>query len=185
MAYLDDLMSTGETVQHVTRQHWIALLLDALPPGLATLLLLSVAGWLAGDSLGFGARAAPLLAAAALVPLALVLRDAARWYLKRYAVSTRRVMEIEGVLNRTVRDSNLDKVNDITLRQSLPGRLLDYGDLEIITGSDAGINRLERIASPVAFKRVMLDNKEDFDTLLRHRLQGSGLPERPFPEGEA
>ena len=183
MAYLDDLMSTGETVQHVTRQHWVALLLDAWPAGLATLLLVAVAGWLTGADADLGASAAPLEAAAALVPLARVLRDAARWYVKRYAVSTRRVMEIEGVLNRTVRDSNLDKVNDITLRQSLPGRMLDYGDLEIITGSDAGINRLERIASPVRFKRVMLDNKEDFDTLLRHRVQGSGLPEQPFPDG--
>ncbi len=182
MPDLDRLMSTGETVQHATRQHWMALLIDTLGSLIALLLLTSGALW-AAEARGLSAPLVSVLLAASLVPIFLILRDIWRWWIKRYVVTTRRIMEIEGILTRTVRDSNLDKVNDITLRQSLPGRMLDYGDLEVITGSDAGINRLEHLAAPVLFKRVILDNKEDFDTIARLRAMGAGQPEEPFPGG--
>jgi hypothetical protein len=44
--------------------------------------------------------------------------------------------------------------------QSVIGRLLAYGDVEIITGSDVGVNLFRRIARPVDFKREMLNQKE-------------------------
>jgi uncharacterized membrane protein YdbT with pleckstrin-like domain len=75
-------------------------------------------------------------------------------------------MQLSGVLTRRVSDTNLDKVNDIVMTQSLIGRWLGYGDIEIITGSDIGVDVLSRIDDPITFKRQMLDNKEDFDTLL-------------------
>ena len=39
------------------------------------------------------------------------------------------------------------------------GRILNYGDLEIITGSDAGTNLLKRLAKPVEFKKTLLEQK--------------------------
>jgi hypothetical protein len=56
-------------------------------------------------------------------------------------------------------DSSLEKVNDVMLRQSLLGRLLNYGDIEILTASEIGVNRLRCIADPLRFKQVMLDQK--------------------------
>ncbi len=38
--------------------------------------------------------------------------------------------------------------------------MLDYGDLEILTASEIGVNVLQRIASPVKFKTEMLNQKE-------------------------
>jgi uncharacterized membrane protein YdbT with pleckstrin-like domain len=175
MTYIEGLMSTGETVQRVSRQHWISLAGSILRNGLAMVVLIALAIWSGGQTQG-GASATLLSRVAlllALVPLGLALKDTAFWYVKRYVVTTRRVIEIEGLISRTVRDSNLDKVNDLVLRQSLGGRMLDYGDIEILTGSDAGVNKLERLASPVVFKRAILDNKEDFDTLARQRVEAA------------
>jgi len=167
MRYLDSLMSTGETVQIVVRQHWMVMARALLANGLAAAVLVLAAG--VGH--GYGTAAGSVVTAAALmlacVPLALILREAAQWWARQFVVTTRRVMHVEGVLNKSVSDSNLDKVNDIVLRQSLVGRMLGYGDVEIITGSDMGVDRLQRIRRPLQFQRVLLDNKEDFDTLVR------------------
>ena len=82
------------------------------------------------------------------------------WFNERYAITNRRVMLIKGIINKHVSDSALEKVNDVVLVQSVIGRLLGYGDVEIITGSDIGVNLFQRIARPVDFKREMLNQKE-------------------------
>jgi uncharacterized membrane protein YdbT with pleckstrin-like domain len=117
---------------------------------------------------------------AILVPAALLVRELAQWWARQYVVTSRRVMQLSGVLNRRVSDSNLDKVNDIVMTQSLLGRALGYGDIEIITGSDIGVDVLSRISDPIGFKRVMLDNKEDFDALVGRIHDGpTGAPDVP------
>jgi hypothetical protein len=68
-------------------------------------------------------------------------------------------MQTEGIVNKKTVDSSLEKVNDIVLTQSFLGRILGYGDLEIVTGSDLGVNLLKRLAQPVKFKTTLLDAK--------------------------
>ena len=69
-------------------------------------------------------------------------------------------MEVRGIINKHVGDSALEKVNDVDLNQSVVGRLLGYGTVQIITGSDIGVNKFRRISNPVRFKRAMLNAKE-------------------------
>jgi hypothetical protein len=96
----------------------------------------------------------------ALVPLAEIVRIFFDWLNERYIITNRRVMEVRGIINKHVRDSALEKVNDVELDQSVIGRLLGYGTVQIITGSDIGMNLFRRIANPVRFKREMLNAKE-------------------------
>ena len=96
----------------------------------------------------------------AFVPLFVMLRIFLDWINERYMITNRRVMELRGIVNKNVRDSALEKVNDVGLNQSVVGRILNYGTVEIITGSDVGVNTFHRIASPVRFKRAMLNAKE-------------------------
>jgi hypothetical protein len=96
----------------------------------------------------------------AIVPAFEVIRIFADWLNEQYIITNRRVMEIKGIINKHVRDSALEKVNDVDLAQSFVGRLLGYGTVQIITGSDIGVNRFRRISNPVRFKREMLNAKE-------------------------
>jgi hypothetical protein len=41
--------------------------------------------------------------------------------------------------------------------------MLNYGDIQILTGSDAGVNRLHQIVAPVKFKTEMLNQKENMN----------------------
>jgi hypothetical protein len=96
----------------------------------------------------------------AAVPLFEISRIFADWLNERYIITNRRVMEIKGIINKHVRDSALEKVNDVDLKQSMVGRILGYGTVQIITGSDIGVNMFNRISNPVRFKREMLNAKE-------------------------
>jgi uncharacterized membrane protein YdbT with pleckstrin-like domain len=99
-----------------------------------------------------------------LFPFVSFLRIFLEWWNEEYLVTNRRVVQAEGVINKHVIDSSLEKVNDVVLNQSFLGRLLDYGDIEILTASEIGVNQLHKIASPVQFKTQMLNQKEAMGT---------------------
>jgi hypothetical protein len=129
---------------------WRAVLAGILILAVSLILMLSpelkVTGWIA--------------IVIALAPLAEMARIFLDWLNERYIITNRRVMEVRGIINKNIRDSALEKVNDVELTQSVLGRLLRYGTVEIITGSDIGVNRFRRISNPVRFKREMLNAKE-------------------------
>lgn len=95
-----------------------------------------------------------------LFPILSLIRDVLIWSNKQYIITSRRVIQTSGVLNRHVMDSSLEKVNDIKLEQSFIGRILNYGDVEILTASEAGSNVFRRIANPTGFKKALLNARE-------------------------
>jgi hypothetical protein len=46
------------------------------------------------------------------------------------------------------------------MEQSALGRLFGYGDIEILTASELGVNIFRRINEPIRFKTAMLNAKE-------------------------
>jgi hypothetical protein len=157
MGYIESLLGRNERIVFVTRQHWLVLVLAALIDGFLTLVILAGAIIL-GDGL-------VLLAFFALLPVAHFVIRFLNWYNEQYLVTNRRVMEVRGVINKRASDSSLEKVNDVVLEQSILGRFLGYGTVEIITGSDIGVNFFRYIAHPVRFKTEMLNRKEDLSEL--------------------
>jgi hypothetical protein len=107
----------------------------------------------------------------AIVPAVELIRILLDWLNERYIITNRRVMEVRGTINKNVRDSALEKVNDVELNQSIVGRVLGYGTVQIITGSDIGVNEFRRISNPMRFKREMLNAKENY------HLAGPGFEE--------
>jgi uncharacterized membrane protein YdbT with pleckstrin-like domain len=95
-----------------------------------------------------------------IIPLWRMAFDFLEWWNERYIITNLRVIQTTGIFNKHVIDSSLEKVNDVVLDQSVLGRLLGYGDVEILTASEAGINLLKRISNPVRFKTEMINQKE-------------------------
>ncbi len=159
------------------------LLERAWRPALALLLILAVALALmiAPDFQATGWAAIAL----ALVPLFEMLHQLFDWLNERYIITNRRVMEVRGIINKHIRDSALEKVNDVDMTQSIIGRLLGYGTVQIITGSDIGVNMFHRISNPVRFKREMLNAKEQLHSLLSADDVGRGAaPAAPAGQPE-
>ena len=112
----------------------------------------------------------------AVAPAFELVRISLDWLNERYIITNRRVIEVRGIINKHVRDSALEKVNDVDMNQSIVGRLLGYGTVQIITGSDIGVNMFRRISNPVRFKREMLNAKENL-----HEVPAPAEPEEPAP----
>jgi uncharacterized membrane protein YdbT with pleckstrin-like domain len=153
--YLESLLGQNERVLLIARQHWTILLRSIV---LEIVIILILAG---GTTLA-GVFFPPLFLAylLILIPLVLLILDILRWWNLQYVVSNRRVIQVSGVFNKATIDSSLEKVNDVKMEQSFFGRMLDYGDIEILTASELGVNRFSRISHPIAFKTAMINAKE-------------------------
>jgi uncharacterized membrane protein YdbT with pleckstrin-like domain len=157
-AYLNRLLADRESIILVTRQHWIVLL-QAIGPeiilaaGITLMVVLAL-------TILFPLNLLFLWGFILLIlPLGSMVRDIMKWYSHMYVVTTRRVIQVFGVINKNVTDSSLEKVNDVKMDQSFLGRILDYGDVEILTASELGINRFTMIGDPVNFKTAMMNAK--------------------------
>jgi len=171
--YIQSLMGEKERILLVTRQHWFVLFSTIFLEIILTLVL--VAGVIAASVFYPIAAFGFILV---LVPLIGMIRDILIWYNRQYIVTNRRVMQISGVVNKNVVDSSLEKVNDVKMSQSFFGRLFDYGNIEILTASELGVNLFKRIGDPVGFKTAMLNSKEKlgFDENQIHLQQSDDIP---------
>ena len=160
--YLNNLLGENETILFVTRQHWLVLLGEILVEALLTIAIIVLVTMLWSLLLMnllvlFGYL---LL----LLPLGSMGRDYLIWGNRKFVVTTRRVIQVSGVFSKNVTDSSLEKVNDVKMEQSFFGRLLDYGDIEILTASELGANLFRRIGRPIRFKTAMLNAKAKLET---------------------
>jgi len=162
------LLSSGERIVIERRQHWIVLLDHAKVAILGlvvALLILIFRGNLGND--GFGGTINSLLGwvVLALVVFAVVVfvYQYLRWLNEGFIVTNRRVIQIGGILNKKALDSSLEKINDAVLSESLFGRAFGFGDLEILTASETGIERMHMLVDAAGFKRAISDAKHELE----------------------
>lgn len=156
--YLTSLLGDNEKVFLVTYQHWLVLLGEILTESvlaiaIVVLITLIWVLWLPNVLVALGYL---LL----ILPVTSLIRDVLIWTNRKYVITNWRVIQLSGVFSKDVTDSSLEKVNDVKMEQSFLGRLLGYGDVEILTASELGVNKFTRLANPIRFKTVMLNAKE-------------------------
>ena len=167
MGYVESLLGKNEKILRMERQHWTTLFITLVVNlFLATVLIvlffvLRGLGFIQdAERDGTILRFIPTIFLIALLyPLGRLGWDLLQWSAEQYLITSHRVIQTEGLINKRTKDSSLEKVNDIVLTQSFFGRLLGYGELEIVTGSDEGTNILHRLNNPVVFKTTLLDQK--------------------------
>ena len=155
--YVEEMLGQNERILLRARKHW-SVLFGNIVLEIVLILALIVVTVILTPILAF--PVAPLAFFLVLVPLIGMVRDILLWYNRQYVVTNRRVVQTSGVFSKDVVDSSLEKVNDVKLSQSFWGRLLDYGDIEILTASEVGANVFRSIGDPITFKTAMLNAKE-------------------------
>ena len=154
-SYVERMLGDKERIVHIARQHWFVLLRSILVE-LVFIVAIAVA-----SILGAGVNEVAWFGLVfLLIPLASLAADLLNWTNRQYIITNRRVIQVTGVFNKHVTDSSLEKVTDLKMVQSALGRLLNYGDIEILTASELGVNLFRRIAEPIKFKTAMLNAKE-------------------------
>lgn len=162
--YADRLLADGERVAMRGRQHVLATIIEgrvAWAIFVASLVLvvldLQLTPGLMRDIFGWVGLA--LL----VVGLAWLTQIYVSWYAQDYVITNRRVMKVEGVLKKRSADSSLEKINDAVLEQSVFGRMLGYGDLDILTANEQSVDRYRMLSQAQTFKRTMLDEKHKLE----------------------
>jgi len=138
----------------MVRRHWIVL----SGPFATALFLLGclIGAWFIGR---------PWIAPAAGVALALAAAWAGwrwlDWRCDLWAITSQRVIDEAGVLSVRVVDSPLDKIHNVSCSQSLLGRVLGYGTLNIQTAAEAGSTTIEKVVRPMEMKEAILGRQQD------------------------
>jgi hypothetical protein len=157
MGYVEKLLASSERIVKLARDHWITLLTATLVDSVVAMIIigLSVAGVIVSGWF------VPLLGGLLLlaVPVGHLSFRIWVWWNRQHIITTHRIIQVSGTVRKRVSDTLLEKINDIVTEQSAMGRLLDYGDVEIIAGSESGIDAFYRLADPVGFKKALLEQK--------------------------
>jgi uncharacterized membrane protein YdbT with pleckstrin-like domain len=182
--YLNKLMGDNEQILVVTHRHWTILMLEILSESILAIAVIVLVTLLVvfSSALGPLALIGPFFALGYLLlifPLASLTRDVLLWSSRKFVITNRRVIQLSGVFNKDVTDSSLEKVNDVKLDQSFWGRLLNYGDVEILTASELGVNKFTTIADPVRFKTAMLNAKNKLETPVYAAPSAAPAPDVP------
>jgi len=165
MSYVNKLLGQDEQILLETRRHAFVLIGQTFKEWI--ILLVLIAGWIV-----IRAKMDPSfywiqIAIGIIVVMVLVsiIFDFVRWNNEAFYVTNRRVIHSSGVMSKKILDSSLSKINDVVMEQSLLGRMFNYGTIRILTASDEVINRVDKIARPVEFKKAMLTAKSEMEPI--------------------
>lgn len=149
MSYVTRVLQPGEIVRHVASLHWILYV-----PGALVWILAGIIFIVRPDpSLHWFGHLMAVIAAWLCVAVGLVLLARAwfEWWTTEIAVTDRRVIYKAGFIQRDTTEMQMDKVESVDVKQSILGRVLDYGDVEI-HGTGHGFEPLRMIAHPLELR---------------------------------
>jgi membrane protein YdbS with pleckstrin-like domain len=159
MGYVETVLQPGEAVRFRTGRHWVVYL-----PG-ATLAVAAAAGLAVALTIYLDADFPTVWdivwvgVAMALLALGVVLLVRA-WFRRRFtevAVTDRRVIYKAGLLRRQTIEMPLDRIERIEVGQSILGRLLSFGNVDVNgVSSGIGADKLRHIASPIQFRSKVI-----------------------------
>jgi membrane protein YdbS with pleckstrin-like domain len=169
MSYARSLLARGEEVVYSTRQHWLAVVARVWLGIILAIVTLAIVIFVVSGGQPIGNETVDgVLTIGGLVGLlaalgwvGFVLWD---WHNQEWLITTRRVMRAEGVLNKSVTDTSLEKINDARLEQGIFGRIFGFGTLDILTAAEEvggqNVADFPMVADPVDFKKAMFDQKQ-------------------------
>lgn len=160
------------------------MILDVRPQGWvlvprALLAVLVLAGAVAAQVVGVSAVAAWLLVGLLAATLGWLLLGYLRWVTTSFVLTTDRLVHRSGILGRNSREIPLDKLSDISYRQSLLERVVAIGDLVLESAGRDSAEIFEGLPRPARIQREIHRQLE----LGRMQASGAvaGTPGYPVP----
>ena len=171
MGYTESLLADGERIERRAHQHWLVMIANARfgVGAIVLAIVLFVLGFVTGGGKADGFMGTLwgflgwLSLALLVVGLLWLVWAWLHFQNEEYVITSRRIIHAEGVINKQASDSSLEKINDAILKESLFGRMFGFGDLEVLTASESGIENLHMLRNAKDFKKAMLDAKHELE----------------------
>jgi uncharacterized membrane protein YdbT with pleckstrin-like domain len=152
-------LRSEERESFLTRKHWIVLLRPFaifLLVGALTFLLYTA------DS---GNKLTAFKQPAIIVTLFTMAYVIYCYYERKFniwVVTNMRVIDEWGVFSHNAKESPLDKINNVSHRQSIIGQIFNFGDVEIQTAAEQGATVLKFVSSPKKLHEAIVSAQQDF-----------------------
>ncbi len=144
MSFVENHLLVGERIEHITHLHWklyIVPLIIALFVLITAIVLFKNHYYIAGM-------------VAILIALGLVASPYLVIHNSEFAVTNKRVIIKVGVVNTKSLELFLNKIEAITVDQSIMGRMLNYGNI-VVTGSGGTKEPFSGIRAPLDFRKAV------------------------------
>jgi membrane protein YdbS with pleckstrin-like domain len=163
MAFPERLLGEDEHVVYDLRPHWWTL----VPSILMTLLVLVVAtlayGAMPGGTFQTPARMVVQVVAVAVLAIWVGPR-VARWATTHLVLTTDRLIFRTGLVAKYAREIPLERIDDVTYSQSLLGRVIGVGDLQVKSGGEHGEAVFEQVRNPKAVQLEIYHRMEESES---------------------
>jgi uncharacterized membrane protein YdbT with pleckstrin-like domain len=143
------VLKKDEKILIIIRQHWLRLVL----PFFAWLMLTIIFLWWLHN-----ATALIIILLAALYPMI----EYVNWKNNIWCVTNLRVVDESGFFTRYSKESPLDKINNVEYNQSLWGRMMGFGSVDIQTAAELGETKYEFIHHPKLLKDTITHAQEEY-----------------------
>jgi hypothetical protein len=184
MAYVDGLLADGERVLRRARQHWFIMVWNARW-AVGALVVAVIGAIVLLLNLSRGDALTTILGWVVLAVLVIGIASLAWGWLEyrntEFVITSRRIIQTTGVINKRASDSSLEKINDAILTESIFGRIFGFGNLEVLTASESGIEMLRMLTDATEFKKAMLDAKHELEVDMMRPTMPPMRAEAPAP----
>lgn len=159
----------GENLVIKAHPHWITFIRSLIVPAVLIIAVLwaDFSNLLNGTSLPANFRPLMTLAVVALAGLWLIVVWI-RWRSTAYTLTDQRIKIETGVFGRQEKVIPIDRVQDCTTKQSVFGRMLGYGRVEVDAAGAQGAEILDHLPSPGTFRDQVFVQSE--------KRRGGGMP---------
>ena len=150
MSYVDSSLMPGETVKWRTQLHKIMFVV----PSILAIGVAIVGFWLFHK--GFDAIYTGL---SIIIALIILLPACIKYTTSEFAVTNKRVIVKIGFIQRQTMETLLQKIEAISVDQTVLGRILNYGTISII-GTGGTKESFVNIANPLDFRRSIQEQTD-------------------------
>ena len=166
----------GENLVMKSHPHWITLVKSVIVP-VVLLIVVAVADFtvLSPDNGVYVPKLRTILTLGVIaLGLLWLIAVWVRWQSITYTLSDQRITIQAGVFSRQEKIIPIDRVQDCTTRQSLFGRMLGYGRVEVDAAGAQGAEVLDHLPEPGGFRDQVFVQSE-------RRRGGAAAPATPAP----
>ncbi len=147
-------LRNGEEVVYLAKKHWITLVMYSFPLVLAIGLIVYTKTVHSFEDLAF------ILFAVSLVFFIYKVfeRKFDIWVVTNY-----RIIDESGVFSHNFKESPLEKINNVNVRQTLVGRMLGFGNVEVQTAAEGGDTIIYDAEDPKKLQEAILNVLQEYE----------------------
>lgn len=145
-------LQKGEKILLVTHTSWVKLFVPVF---------IAVVGWVASFFIGF-LEWGWIAALAGSLYFTVVYFS---WKVNIWVVTNYRVIDEAGLLNHFAKESPLEKINNVSYDQTLWGRILNFGHVEIQTAAEVGATDYYNVHGPKRLKDTITLAQAEYKNL--------------------